>query len=225
MKLAILADIHSNLHALEAVHEELKKARVDMVACAGDIVGYGANPNECCALVRSLSHHLVFGNHERAALTRDTIWMNPHAARASAWTSDALSSDSREFLGQLELESRFDLPERRVAMFHGSVGSDIEYVFEDQLNDGLLSKAGVDILILGHTHVPYVRRFRNGLVLNPGSVGQPRDGDSRASFGIYDSDEDSCVIRRIKYDVEGAYEAILSRGLPEFLAERLFFGR
>lgn len=225
MKLAILADIHSNLHALKVVSEEITKANIDLVACAGDIVGYGANPNECCTIVRDSAKHIVFGNHERAALTRDTIWMNPHAAKASAWTADALNAGSRSFLSRLELESRFDLSSKSVAMFHGSVGSDIEYVYEDNLSDDLLSKANADILILAHTHVPYVRRFRSGLILNPGSVGQPRDGDPRASFAVYDSEDDSCVIRRVKYDVEGAYEAILSRGLPEFLAERLFFGR
>lgn len=225
MKLAVLADIHSNLHALKVVSEEIKKARADQVACAGDIVGYGAHPNECCVIVKGIAQHTVFGNHERAALTRDTIWMNPHAARASSWTSDALSQDSKNFLSKLELESRFDVLAKKVAMFHGSVGSDIEYVYEDNLSDDLLSKADSDILVLAHTHVPYVRRFRNGLILNPGSVGQPRDGDRRASFAIYDSDDDSCVIRRVEYDFEGAYEAILSRGLPEFLAERLFFGR
>jgi putative phosphoesterase len=225
MRLAILADIHSNLHALKAVRDEIEKAKIDSVACAGDIVGYGANPNECCALVRQMAVHLVFGNHERAALTRDTIWMNPHAAKASAWTSDALSPDSREFLSSLELESRFEVRSKKVAMFHGSVGSDIEYVYYDQLSEELPSKAGADILILAHTHVPYVRRFKTSLVLNPGSVGQPRDGDPRASYGIYDSEDDSCDIRRVRYDVEGAYEAILSRGLPDFLAERLFFGR
>lgn len=225
MKLAILADIHANLHALKVVSEEIRRAKVDLVACAGDIVGYGAHPNECCAMVKRLAQHTVFGNHERAALTRDAIWMNPYAAKASAWTSDALNADSKNYLSRLELESRFDVLGKRVAMFHGSVGSDIEYVHEDQLSEDLLSEANTDVLILAHTHVPYVRRFRIGLILNPGSVGQPRDGDRRASFGIYDSDDDSCVIRRLEYDVEGAYEAILSRGLPEFLAERLFFGR
>ena len=225
MKLAIVADIHSNLHALKAVMREIERADIDQVVCAGDIVGYGANPNECCQIVRDAAAHAVLGNHEISALTKDTTGMNPHAAAASRWTASALEEGSRKFLRSLEIESRFEADDTRVAMFHGSVGNAIDYVFEDEINEDLVRNSGSDLLILGHTHVPYVKDFGSMMAINPGSVGQPRDGDSRASFAVLDTDRRSCLVRRVNYDIDGAARAILTAGLPRFLADRLKSGR
>lgn len=225
MKLAIIADIHSNIHALEAVARELENIDHDLVLCAGDIVGYGANPNECCGRARDLADLAVFGNHELAALTGDVIWMNPHAAKAAVWTSKTLTQESREFLRELELEARLDANGKPCAMYHGSVRSAIQYVYEDQLDLGMLDSAECDILILGHTHIPYVVRFARGVAINPGSVGQPRDGDPRASFAVLDTNSLQCDIMRIEYDTEGAWEAIVEAGLPDYLGERLLVGR
>lgn len=225
LRIALIADIHSNLQALEAVMTRIGEVGADAVLCAGDIVGYGARPNECCSIVRKAVGKAVYGNHEAAALTGDLMWMNPHAAKAAAWTSKALDQGSRRFLSQLELEARPQLGERRVAMYHGSVDSAIEYVFEDQADEGLLERAKCDILVLGHTHVPYVRRLRNGLAVNPGSVGQPRDRDPRASFAVLEPDRMECTIERVAYDTTAAWKDILDAGLPEFLAERLLMGR
>lgn len=224
-RLAVIADVHSNLQALEAVAARIEDLHVDGVLCAGDIVGYGARPNECCAMVRELCGLAVYGNHEIAALTGDTIWMNPHAAKAAVWTAKALDQSSRGYLAGLELEARAPLGGSTVAMYHGSVGSAIEYVQEDQADGSLLERAGCDILVLGHTHVPYVLRFRRGLVVNPGSVGQPRDHDPRASFAVLDSDGPGCAIERVAYDTPAAWKDILDAGLPEYLAERLLMGR
>lgn len=225
MRLAIIADVHSNIHALEAVVRELEKTDHDMVLCAGDIVGYGANPNECCSRVRELADLAVFGNHELAALTGDVIWMNPHAARAAVWTSDTLTHDSRDFLSQLELEARVDADGKACAMYHGSVRSAIQYVYENEVTAGMLESAECSLLILGHTHRPYAVRFPQGIAVNPGSVGQPRDGDPRASFAVLDTKNLQCEIKRTRYDTEGAWEAIVEAGLPDYLGERLLVGR
>lgn len=225
LRVALIADIHSNLNALEAVLARVREVGADAVLCAGDIVGYGARPNECCAMVRKVAAAAVYGNHEIAALTRDVIWMNPSAAKAALWTSRALDEGSRDFLLRLGLEARIQLGSRRVAVYHGSVDSAIEYVFEDQADEDLLARAKCDILVLGHTHVPFVRRFGGGLVVNPGSVGQPRDRDPRASFALLDPDRVECTVERVEYDVAVAMEDILDAGLPEFLAERLLMGR
>ena len=225
MKLAIVADIHSNLQALEAVMREIEGAEIDQVVCAGDIVGYGANPNQCCHIVRDAAAHAVVGNHEISALTKDTTGMNPHAAAASRWTASALEEGSQRFLRSLEIESKFEAGDMKVAMYHGSVGSAIEYVFEDEISEDIVRSSGGDLLILGHTHMPYVKDFGSMMAINPGSVGQPRDGDSRASFAVLDTDRRSCTVRRVGYDIGGASEAILAAGLPRLLADRLFLGR
>jgi len=225
MKLAIVADIHSNLQALKAVMRDIEREEIDQVVCAGDIVGYGANPNECCHLVGDAAAHAVLGNHEISALTKDTTGMNPHAAAASRWTAAALEEGSRKFLRSLAIVSKFEAGDMKVAMYHGSVGSAIEYVYEDDINEDIVRSSGGDLLILGHTHMPYVKSFGSMMATNPGSVGQPRDGDSRASFAILDTDRRSCLVKRTDYDIGGASEAILAAGLPRLLADRLFHGR
>jgi putative phosphoesterase len=225
MKLAIVADVHSNLQALKAVMREIERSEIDQVVCAGDIVGYGANPNECCHVVRDAAAHAVLGNHDISALTEDATGMNPHAAVASRWTASVLEEESQGYLKSLEIESKFEAGDMRIAMYHGSVVSATEYVFEDEINEDTVRSSGGDLLILGHTHMPYVKDFGSTMAVNPGSVGQPRDGDPRASFAVLDTDTRSCLVRRVDYDIVGASEAILSAGLPRLLAQRLFLGR
>jgi len=225
LKLALIADVHSNLHALEAVLDRIDDLSPDALLCAGDIVGYGARPNECCSVVEDRAALAVFGNHEVAALTRDTIWMNAHAAKAAAWTAGNLTEASRAFLSRLELGGRMRCGERMLAMYHGSVESAFEYVYEEDCSDQLLGRGRCDVLVLGHTHVPFVRRFDRGVVVNPGSVGQPRDWDPRASFALLDTETLECALERVEYDAFAAQRDILDAGLPEFLAERLLMGR
>lgn len=225
MKLALIADVHSNLQALEAVMSRIDELAPDALLCAGDIVGYGARPNECCRTVQERADLTVYGNHEVAALTGDTIWMNPHAAKAALWTCKNMNQASRGFLSQLGLEGRMQCGGRTLAMYHGSVGSALEYVFESDVRKELLERADCDILVLGHTHIPFVRKLEGGIAVNPGSVGQPRDHDPRASFATLDTDTLECVIERVAYDTYAAWKDILDAGLPEFLAERLLMGR
>lgn len=225
MRMAIVADIHSNVQALASVVSDIQKSEPDIVVCAGDIVGYGANPNECCRAAQRICTHAIQGNHDLSVLTGDTSGMNRYAASAIEWTSRNIVAEPRKYLDELGRESRFKLGEVRVSLHHGSVKDPLEYVYEEDVRDSLLTSAEADVLILGHTHVPYVRKFRSGLVVNPGSVGQPRDGDNRASYALLDTDTKICEIHRVEYDIEKAYEAVVGAGLPIFLAERLLLGR
>lgn len=226
MKIAIISDIHSNLQALRAVLKDIERQGTQLVICAGDIVGYGADPNECTSIVSRVVHTSIYGNHELSALSGDTTWMNPFAAVAAIWTGKNLDKASRDYLKGLELSAVLDLSNKRIAMYHGSVGSATEYVYEEAMSQELFESARADVLILGHTHVPYVVRFGSyGLAINPGSVGQPRDSDPRASYAVLDLDRMDCETRRLDYDVEGAARSIRLARLPEILAERLFHGR
>lgn len=225
MKAAIIADVHSNLRALEVVVGEIRRQRIDLTVCSGDIIGYGSFPNECAGIVMGMTSAAVLGNHDFGALANDTSGMNPYAAAACRWTSKRIDKRTREYLSSLRVESRFDLAGERAAMYHGSVGNYLEYTYEDRVDGRIMERASADILILGHTHIPYVKRLGKGLVVNPGSVGQPRDGDPRASLAIYDSESRTCTITRLDYDVEGAAQGIIGAGLPKILADRLFDGR
>lgn len=223
MRVAVIADVHSNLQALEAVIGETGDA--DLVICAGDIVGYGANPNECCALVREASKFSISGNHDLASVNDDSRGMNPYAAAAIFWTNRTLTDESKGYLRSLNRTGRLDLGGVPVALYHGSPSDPNEYIHEEDVRPGLLEDSKAAVVIMGHTHIPYVRRFASGLVLNPGSVGQPRDGDPRASFALLDLPSMDCEVRRVAYPVARAAEAITAAGLPNMLAQRLAVGR
>jgi predicted phosphodiesterase len=151
--------------------------------------------------------------------------MNPYAAKASKWTSEELNQESKDYLLSIEQCAKFESADTRVAVCHGSIGSVIEYVYEDDTRDSMLSSVDADILILGHTHIPYMKKFGSGLILNPGSVGQPRDGNPRGSLAVIDLESRTSSIIRFDYDIESAWMAIVSAGLPDYLGERLFIGR
>lgn len=225
MKLAIIADVHSNLHALDVASKLIDGLAPDVVICAGDVVGYGAFPNECCSEVERICSCAIAGNHDRAAGSRDMSGMNPFAAAAALWTANELNDDSMQYLSALKPFARLDAGDRRIAVFHGSPKDPGEYVEEDVATEGLLADGDCDILVLGHTHMSYVRRSAAGLIVNPGSVGQPRDGDRRGSFAVVETDSMASEIVRFEYPVQEAADAVLSAGLPHILAERLFIGR
>ena len=220
MKVAVLADIHANLPALEKVLEEIKGMPK---FCCGDLVGYNPFPNEVIDLVKKENIASILGNHDYAVLTGDTSWFNPAAARAIEWTIRELTSDNLDFLKNLA--QTYD---NEFYMIHGSPKNPLDeyihpeepdYVFEDFFN---YTKS--DIIVLGHTHVPFVKRIDEKLVFNPGSVGQPRDLDNRASYAILDTKTKEVQIKRADYDIEKTADVIVKKGLPERLARRLFSG-
>ena len=181
---AFISDVHSNLEALEAVLDEVGKLKV---FCAGDIVGYGASPNEVVRILRGVGATCVLGNHDRAALDGDAGEFNPRAAVAAMWTSRQLTDESREFLGSLPTHLSAQVGGKAVYMTHGSPDDPMwEYVrpsTHSDLFDYYLEKVHVDVIALGHTHLAFQWRSESGgVVFNPGSVGQPRNGDRRAAF-------------------------------------------
>ena len=224
--IAIISDIHSNIHALEAVLEEIEASSPEKILCAGDVVGYCAHPNECCGHMRRLGAVAVLGNHDLGALTRGIGGMNPYAGAAALWTSERLDGPSREYLSSLPRSARSEAGAGKVmSVFHGSDSDPDEYVYEQSVERSILDRTDSWAVVLGHTHVPFVRTFDTGAVVNPGSVGQPRDGDPRASFALLDTEAGRFEIRRVGYDVESAAEDILDAGLPMMLARRLSVGR
>lgn len=225
---AFISDVHSNLEALEAVLDEVGKLKV---FCCGDVVGYGASPNEVVRVIREIGATCVLGNHDKASLDGDVGDFNPRAAMAAIWTSKHLSDESRAFLGSLPREVSTDLEGRRVYMTHGSPDDNMwEYVLPSTHSDLFgyyLQKVGADAMALGHTHQAFEWRGDDGrLVFNPGSVGQPRNGDKRASFAILgvEAGEFTLEARQVEYDVERAAKKILESGLPPSLASQLFSG-
>ena len=219
-RLNLIADVHGNLPALEAVLDELPKAKTLHL---GDVVGYNPYPREVIELLQERRIASVMGNHDNAVLTGDVSWFNPVAARAILWTREHLSEEELAYLASLPLEIK-----NEVCAVHGSPRRRLEeYVFPDypdEVLSGFLKLAGRRILAMGHTHVPFWRRVGDALVVNPGSVGQPRDGDARASFASIDLSTLEVEIVRVEYDISRVAREILRAGLPAVLAQRLFEG-
>ncbi|HVB95384.1 MAG TPA: metallophosphoesterase family protein [Nitrososphaerales archaeon] len=227
-QVAFISDVHSNIEALEAVLDEVGKMKV---YCCGDIVGYGASPNEVVRVLRDIGAVCVLGNHDRASLSGDVGDFNPRAGMAAIWTSQHLNEESRAFLAALPRDVTTELWGKRVYMAHGSPDDPMwEYVLPSthtDLFDYYLQKVRADVIALGHTHLAFQwRSDSGGLVFNPGSVGQPRTGDTRASFAILsvESGEVRLEARQVQYDIERAAKKILESGLPPSLATQLFSG-
>ncbi len=241
MRIAVVSDIHSNLAALEAVLAAA--GAIDGVWNTGDAVGYGPQPRECIARLRELGALWVAGNHERAATGAiSTEDFNPTAALAAKWTGAQLTPEDAAFLDRLPEVAQ----EGSFTLCHGTLRDPIwEYLDDGDAALGHLALQETPFSIVGHTHVPVavvelpdtydIRQLKDGesvaltedprLILNPGSVGQPRDGDKRASYGIYDSEAATFTLHRVEYDIARTQELMAEAGLPEWLAERLAIGR
>jgi putative phosphoesterase len=228
MRIAFISDVHSNLHALKVVLKHIEFLGVDRIYCCGDIVGYNAFPEECINLLREREIECVLGNHDWAVLTGDTSGFNPYGVAGVEYSIRKISRVNRLFLEGFKRNIRFNVGGFSFYLAHGSPRDNIfEYVFPtvpDFVLEEFARIAGSDVVVLGHTHVPMERRVDSVLFLNPGSVGQPRDGDPRCCFMVFDSDDFSYKWFRLEYDVEGAAGAVLKAGLPSFLAERLYHG-
>lgn len=229
MRYYFLSDIHSNIDALEVVADEIKEE--GKVIVLGDIVGYGAEPEKVLEWVSSNSDVVIQGNHDYAIGTGDTSWLNMTAAVAAEWTRRRLSPDRLSYLSSLPQKLFLEVEGYRLMIVHGSPDDPLhEYVFpqtHEALFDHYLSSRRVDILAMGHTHYPFEKKTERGLVFNPGSVGQPRDGDPRASFSILTVEGKELRIdnKRVEYDIKSAAEKIYRAGLPKRFGDRLFEGR
>lgn len=217
----IIADVHSNLEAFRAVIAALPP--VDQIICAGDIVGYGPDPNACVALMRERNILAAAGNHDKAAVGEMGLeWFNDNAKAAVEWTAAQLTAASREYLASLPLTLEF--PGFQVV--HGSLRDPLrEYIGNIAEASPSFELMKENLLFIGHTHWPLHLFLEGKEIINPGSAGQPRDRDPRASFGIYDSEEKEFTLHRVEYNVQAVQEKMKKAGLPQPLIERLQFGK
>ena len=241
MRYAILADIHGNLAAFKAVLKDIEeKGGAKELWCLGDIVGYGPDPSECIALLRQYPHLCVAGNHDWAAIGKvDISDFNLDAAEACRWTGRQLSPEDVKYLESLPLT----LTRGDFTIAHGSPREPIwEYVLSTQSARDNFRFFETRYCLIGHSHVPMVfehvgetcllgelpaalRFGGNRLIINPGGVGQPRDGDPRAAYAIYDERDKVIYHYRIPYDIADTQERMVRQGLPIFLVTRLSYGR
>jgi len=241
MRVAVVSDIHGNLHALRAVLDAVAGEEVDAVWCLGDLVGYGPRPNECCEEVERAASICLVGNHDLGVLGRLPLEdFTDDAAAAARWSQSVLSDAARTYLERLEsLGSTED-----VQLFHASPRDPVwEYVLGEEAALAAFHLTTAPFVLVGHSHVALAFVFQDDTLdgavvpggaeldlasgrwlLNPGSVGQPRDGDPRAAYLVLDFDTKRALFHRVPYPVERTQEEIRERGLPEALADRLAHG-
>jgi predicted phosphodiesterase len=247
----VLSDIHGNLEALRAVLAHAARKRRDGILFLGDAVGYGGAPNQVVERLRKLRGAVtaVRGNHDRVSLdlSQGGYYFNAHARRAASWTGDMLTTANRRYLENIPIGPR--RIEEGLAICHGSPADEDEYLFTEAEAHAAFGLTSAHVTFFGHSHIPSLfelsdRDGREGVVgvllrgtrvvidldpgrrylLNPGSVGQPRDHDPRAAYGIFDSKARRFTLYRVPYDIEAARRRILSAGLPPMLADRLLQG-
>ncbi len=229
MRLAIVSDIHSNLQAWEAVLEEIDGREIETIYCLGDVVGYGADPAPCVELVRERCAGVVMGNHDKAVVDKKTAGGLPREGKlAVKHNRKQLSAEQIEFLAGLPLR----LEAEQCTFVHATPQDPEAWhrIGAFSVTQKQFEYFETDVCFIGHTHVPGLVADRVGTLalrrghrylINPGSVGQPRDGDPRASFVVFDPDAFTHEQVRVEYDVERAGTRIIKEGLPKILAERL----
>jgi diadenosine tetraphosphatase ApaH/serine/threonine PP2A family protein phosphatase len=243
MRYAVIADIHANLTALMAVLTDIyKKEDIGEVWCLGDIVGYGPDPSQCIELLRRTNHICVAGNHDLAAIGEiDTADFNPDAAAAIQWTTRQLSTQDRVYIKSLPLV----IEREDFTLVHGSPRQPVwEYVMSISTAKENFAHFKSSFCLVCHTHVPAIFKLGKNdacsfsqfpakgelvlgeerMIINPGSVGQPRDGDPRASYAIYDNKTRTVSLYRVPYDIAATQARMVEQGLPMRLVARLSLG-
>lgn len=239
MRYAILADIHSNLTAFEAVLKDIEeRGGVEEIWCLGDIVGYGPEPHACIELLRKYQHIAIAGNHDWASIGKlELTDFNPYAAAAARWTTLQLLPEDIKYLDSLPTK----LVQGDFTLVHGSPRHPIwEYLLSPYEAEANFQYFNTQFCLVGHSHIPFyieeggkmlkplpprLPLKKNRLIINPGGVGQPRDGDPRASYIIYDDQEQAIYYFRIPYDVQSTQRRMIELGLPMPLALRLSYGK
>jgi diadenosine tetraphosphatase ApaH/serine/threonine PP2A family protein phosphatase len=243
MRAAVISDIHANLHALEAVLADVEAEHPDVVWCLGDVVGYGPRPNECCAVVAERADLCLVGNHDLVTLGHaDVSDFNFEAAAAALWTRAELTDESRRFLDELAPSAGTE----QAQLFHASARDPVwEYILSEEAALATLSLTTAPLVLVGHSHVALALSVEDGgalsggvspagtehpldggrSLLNPGSVGQPRDGDPRAAWLLLDFERRFGSFRRVAYPIEETQAEMREAGLPETLATRLESGQ
>ncbi|MEW6337603.1 MAG: metallophosphoesterase family protein [Acidobacteriota bacterium] len=251
MKYLVLSDIHGNLEAFRAVLAHASRKRRDAVLFLGDAVGYGAAPNQVVERLRAMGNGVlaVRGNHDRVILdpAQGAVFFNSHARRAVSWSEKVLTPTNRRYLEALPLGPR--RIEESVAICHGSPADEDEYLFTEVEAREAFKQSPARVTFFGHSHIPCMFELseingresivgmllrgsrvvidldpRRRYLINPGSVGQPRDHDPRSAYAMYDSEAGRFTLYRVPYDAEGARRRILAAGLPPILGDRLLHG-
>lgn len=220
MKIGIISDIHSNVYALESVLKRLKG--VDLILCAGDITGYYPFVNEVFESLES--HNVVFikGNHDAHLCGVKLKDPRPIDSQSFEYTKNQISNINLDKLRNAPVQQELSLDELKVIMFHGSPWDNLEeYIYPDYRDFDKFKEIGADVIILGHTHYPMIKKIEKKLVINPGSCGQPRDYDPRASSVIMDTSTKEVRIERVQYDIDRVCQAVKKLGFDNKLSEIL----
>ncbi|HYZ30589.1 MAG TPA: metallophosphoesterase family protein [Thermoleophilaceae bacterium] len=231
---AVITDIHGNLAALEAALDWIDGEGIDRVYCGGDLVGYGAYPNEVCALIEDRAIPTIYGNYDYA-IARDLddcgcAYVTEHdrelGQQSVAWTLEHTQQPAKDFMRRLPFDLRVEVGSVEVHLVHGSPRKVNEYLFEDKpasLYERLAAAESAQALVFGHTHKPWVREFGGVLFVNCGSVGKPKDGDPRAGFAVLEDvgGRLEVTIQRVDYDAETAARDVAAAGLPTEYADKL----
>ncbi|HEV2075970.1 MAG TPA: metallophosphoesterase family protein [Thermoleophilaceae bacterium] len=242
-RVAVVSDVHGNLPALEAVIADIDASGADATWCLGDLVGYGAQPDECVARAREACRLCLVGNHDLVVLGRlDVSTFSAHAAEAALWTRERIGTEAADFLGGLEPADASG----PVGLYHGSPRDPVwEYLLSNDAAEASMELMDSRVGAIGHSHVALAfRRGQNGRaagevapggttadlsegdwILNPGAVGQPRDGDPRAAWLMLDLERWTATWHRVDYPIDDAADAIRRAGLPDMLADRLYVGQ
>jgi predicted phosphodiesterase len=236
MRIAILSDIHGNLEALDNIIDYIESDNIDKIYCLGDVVGYGPNPNECVEIISEKCDKVVIGNHDHAVLgLTSTEYFNDFAKISTFWTRNILSEKNHEFLSSLD----FTFVNDDILLVHATPSNPMmwHYILSEIDARHELNHFDEKICFIGHSHFPIVfhangfsRKPKISLeqdiryIVNVGSVGQPRDGNPKTCFCIYDTENNEIEYVRLQYDVEKTKDKIVKAGLPVFLAERLTKG-
>lgn len=236
MRLAVISDIHGNLHALEAVWADLQAHRLDGVMCLGDLVGYGAFPNEVIDFVRAHNVPVLMGNYDDGVgFDRDEcgcVYKDPSddalGKQSLFWTRERVTPERKAYLQSLPFDRHEMYMGREVLFVHGSPRKINEYVYEDRPDSvfaNITRAAKCDVLFFGHTHLPYQKQVGRTLFVNAGSAGKPKDGDPRVGYVLASFGPDLDIqFRRVEYDVAAAAQAVRESGLPTHFADILETG-
>lgn len=237
MKFAVISDIHSNLEALRIAFDYIDEQDIEEVYCLGDVVGYGPNPNECVELVRERCNAVLMGNHDFAAVgLADIEYFNDYAKASVFWTRESLTEENLAWLHNLPFEHVYD----EFIFVHASPSNPSHwyYILSHDVARMEMNYFRQKVCFIGHSHVPVIYTKKGTFhqtpmkletksekyIINVGSVGQPRDGDPKLCFTVYDTETDTCEHVRLNYSISSTYQKIIKSGLPVFLAERLLKG-
>jgi putative phosphoesterase len=233
-RVAVVTDIHANLPALEEALRRIDELGIETIYCGGDLVGYGPRPNEVCELIQARGIPTIYGNYDYA-IARDLedcgcAYRDPHDRAVGQlsvdWTLAHTSPAAKAFMRELPFDLGFELGGRPIRLVHGSPRKVNEYLFEEKparTFERIAALAESDVLVFGHTHKPWVHEYGGVLFVNCGSVGKPKDGDSRGAFAVLAAavDEVAVTIERVEYDAQSVAREMRALGLPDELADRV----